>query len=56
MATEIEDSDLGDKDSVIPPLVYLEDYKNEKSLSNSPSVEPTPETRTPSKIYTNKTT
>ena len=46
MATDMDDSNSDDKDNVIPPLIYPEDSKNEESLSDPPSAEPTPETGT----------
>ena len=40
--TEYIDSD--DKDSVMPPLIYLEAYDNNNYTRNPTSAEPTPET------------
>ena len=43
MVTYTEYSELEEKDSVMPPLIYPEKYDNEDSLSDPPSVEPTPD-------------
>ena len=43
MVTDTEDRNLYNKDSVIPPLIYLEDYNDNDSSSKPPSVETTPE-------------
>ena len=54
---DTDDSDLDDEDSVIPPLIYLEDYCNKDQyaleyLSDPPSAEPTPESGPPSETPT----
>ena len=52
VVTDMEDSDLDDKDSVMLPLVYPEDSNNEESLRDPPSTEPTPEPGPPSRKKT----
>ena len=47
MVTNTVDSDLDNKDSVMPPLIYPEESDNKESLSDPPSAEPTPDPRPP---------
>ena len=56
MVTDMEDSDLDNKDSMMPPLIYPEESDDEESLSNIPSVEPTLEPGPPSEKPTEEPT
>ena len=47
VVTETEDSNLDYKDSVIPPLIYLEESENEDSMIEPPSADPTLDPRRP---------
>ena len=56
MVTDTEDSDLDDKDSATPSLIYPEESKDEESLSDPPSAESTPEIGPPSEKTTKELT
>ena len=61
METDTGGSDLDDKESVLPPLFYLEYSNNKKDdpqkyLSKSPSVELNPEPRPPNENPTKEPT
>ena len=56
VVTYMEDRKSDDKDSVIPLLIYPEDYDNNESLRDPPSMEPTTETGPPSKKPTKERT
>ena len=56
MVTDTEDSNLYNKDIVMPQLIYTEDSDDDESLRDPPSAEPTPETGPPSKKTTEEPT
>ena len=47
MVTDTDDRELEYKDSVMPPLIYLEESNDEESINEPPSVDPTPNTGPP---------
>ena len=56
VVTDTDDSDLDDKDSVMPLLIYPENSEDEEYLRDPPSADPTTEPGTPSEKPTGKLT